>query len=600
MKVLAISCLLAASLFGQATGGDIATLDIPAAIYGASSNGISTFSFASAGTNFGTVTIPVIASTPAHPIIAQNIFRIFDGRIEQIGQSWVKHMWAAGGAGCNDPNSWLNPGCTDIYGAASNQGQSTLGPKSEVNPVTAAFPYPFTSPPINSSIDRRLQVHQADFDSSLVPGARYFSEVQYLDPMDAADNNALNNASWREISLSGTSSVSFSPGSLTQVGEPAIQAWKVVDSSVEIKWIDVPGDGRFLIAYKATNLGGAWHYEVAVQNLNSHRSARSVSISTAAGASISNFRFHDVDYHGAEGESGSGGTYSGTDWSSSMTGNYAEWSTDDWSTDVNANALRWGTLYNFSFDSDTPPPASGTTVSLGLYRPGLPSDVSVNFGPENQFWAAGGNGQTSSPGQPFNQPLAVEYLAPGGAPISGVLVGFTVDSGNATLSSPFAITDATGQASVTVTAGNAFGPVSVSAFVSDGTTQFDLFVQGLRVFWMPNSGVLVVNFTYGTAGVPIIVAIDDPMPAPGFVTTPYGDIHTSAVSPGPGFFALDGIGLYGPANPAMITSPWGWTGVYRGLGSLANSGIQKTFQVYGLDAALSSPIIISNPETLVF
>src|SRR5207237_6934631 len=42
-----------------------------------------------------------------------------------------------------------------------------------------------------------------------------------------------------------------------------------------------------------------------------------------------------------------------------------------------ANALRWGALYNYRFDATTPPLPQTANMTLGLFKPGTPSSVTV-------------------------------------------------------------------------------------------------------------------------------------------------------------------------------------------------------------------------------
>ena len=85
-----------------------------------------------------------------HPVIPQNVYRMSGGatndeRFEQIGQSWLKHAFAAVngnacGFGCGGSGSGLRPGCSDPYGASLNASQSGLGSRAWVNPFTGVFP----------------------------------------------------------------------------------------------------------------------------------------------------------------------------------------------------------------------------------------------------------------------------------------------------------------------------------------------------------------------------------------------------------------------------------------------------------------------------
>ena len=339
---------------------------------------ITAFSIGTTSCNVGTCWLNWIDDTPDHPVIGQNLFRLKDGRFEQIGQSWLKHgFFALSGTLCSQDcistnGSHLGVNCSDPYSAGLNGAQTGLGPKFEVNPSTGVFPFPHTADNVTGdAIYKRLQVHDADLDPALNPGALYFVEGQYVTADDAAAGNAANNASYRRAGVSGSAPDFFlSLGGTTVQRKPAIEAWAVTDPAVQLRQIDIPGDGRLILGARVTQLpDGLWHYEYALQNLNSHRAARRFSIEVPDGASVVAMRFHDVDYH-------SGEPFDGTDWA--MTPGLAGrlvWSTSPYATDPNANALRWGTLYNFRFDSDVPPGAVEATIDLFL--PGSPADVSV-------------------------------------------------------------------------------------------------------------------------------------------------------------------------------------------------------------------------------
>jgi hypothetical protein len=124
-----------------------------------------------------------------------------------------------------------------------------------------------------------------------------------------------------------------------------------------------------ILGTKVSSLGGGmWHYEYALHNLNSHRSAASFSVAVPSQGVVTNIGFHDVDYH-------SGEPFVATDWAVSQSGGLLTWQTEPFASNPNANALRWGTLYNFRFDANVPPVSGAATI--GLFRPGTPGTVDV-------------------------------------------------------------------------------------------------------------------------------------------------------------------------------------------------------------------------------
>jgi hypothetical protein len=133
----------------------------------------------------------------------------------------------------------------------------------------------------------------------------------------------------------------------------------------------------------------------------------------------------------------------------------------------------------------------------------------------------------------FASPLVVQVVD-GTTPVAGVNVTFAVAGGSATLSSSTVITDANGQASVTVTAGPTAGPVTVTVTASgtqgQGSTQFSnltvtppgpvcnsAFDNGAS--FVPNKispgGVAVIYCTSGVAdGITGVVSADSYGPGP--------------------------------------------------------------------------------------
>lgn len=336
---------------------------------------IIAYSFSTTSCNQGTQNLLWTAGNSNHPVIGQGMYRLKDGQFEQLGQSWLKHGFCAldqnfcqlgcSGTGCGS----LGVGCSDPY-TASRNAASGLGPKSDVNAATGAFTYPPPMTSGGSGINGRLQVRRADVDPNQNPGALYFAEGQYIHNAEPAFGNAWNNASYRRINISASLNLSFPEA--TQRRLPAIVAWDVHDVGVKLDSIDIAGDGRIWVGYNVTDNGdGTWHYEYAVQNLNSDRSVGSFSLAMAESQNrvMSGVGFHDVDYH-------SGEPFDGGNWPSTVGTSDIVWQTQQtFAQNPNANAIRWGTLYNFRFDANAAPEFG--TATLGLFKPGSPGSVQI-------------------------------------------------------------------------------------------------------------------------------------------------------------------------------------------------------------------------------
>src|SRR5205823_3588569 len=86
-----------------------------------------------------------------HPVVPQNMYRMSSAannndRFEQIGQSWLKHTFAAAssntcGFGCNGVGGdHLGSGCSDLYSSGLNASQTGLGSRAWVSPFSGSFP----------------------------------------------------------------------------------------------------------------------------------------------------------------------------------------------------------------------------------------------------------------------------------------------------------------------------------------------------------------------------------------------------------------------------------------------------------------------------
>jgi hypothetical protein len=365
-------------------GADIITGDIFQVGNVLSAGGIEAFSIGTLACNAGSLPLDWFASTPHHPVIAHGLFRLrtVDGvaQFEQIGLSWVTHeFFALSQATCCtdcEPTNGQTLGvrCSSPLGASYQGAQLQAAPRSDINAFTGAFPFPPSNPPFEGSVARRLQAHISDLDPQVIGSATFFVESQYIHPNELLSAMQFNNVSWRRVLITGSGaawSMSLHP-SATVREQAAIHIWAANAPGVLISEQSVPQEGLFLIGSSATEVEpGRWHYEYAVQNVTSDRSARSISVPADAAAKASAPGFHDVDYH--DGDGAGGVTIDGTDWAATINGSAVMWQTQSWDENINANALRWGTMYNFRFDAAAPPVEG--VVTLGLFKPGVADSI---------------------------------------------------------------------------------------------------------------------------------------------------------------------------------------------------------------------------------
>src|SRR6476646_2301416 len=67
--------------------------------------------------------------------------------------------------------------------------------------------------------------------------------------------------------------------------------------------------------------------------------------------------------------------YSSMPWTVTQNATSITWNTETFGQNQNANAIRFGTLYNFRFDADQPPPTTNATV--GFFKTGSPMMVAI-------------------------------------------------------------------------------------------------------------------------------------------------------------------------------------------------------------------------------
>ncbi|MHC4992914.1 MAG: hypothetical protein ACYTGC_18225, partial [Planctomycetota bacterium] len=329
---------------GALIGSDLLGANMDSILYWGGFDAISAFSFNSDYCNIGDAVEPVLPLQDLHPVLTMNMYRLMNGRFEQIGMSWVKHTFGADVAdtcgNCADPGSFqlLGLGCSDVYSAGQNgnqvgmQGMMGLGPRSDINPATGEYPFPYTTQGVGgNALYKRLQVAHEDLLPELNVGAVYLGGEHFIARHDAQAGNGYNNMCYRPIAVSSVSVLETRPG------RNPLEAWQEFQPSVTLQEIDVEGDGRLVLGFDCSDNGdGTWHYEYALYNLNSHRAAGSFTVPIDPDTVVTNIGFHDIDYH-------SGEAYDSTDWTPLLGNGQVTWATDSFEDNQNANALRWAT-----------------------------------------------------------------------------------------------------------------------------------------------------------------------------------------------------------------------------------------------------------------
>jgi uncharacterized protein (TIGR03437 family) len=125
-------------------------------------------------------------------------------------------------------------------------------------------------------------------------------------------------------------------------------------------------------------------------------------------------------------------------------------------------------------------PAAAGPITVRAALTGTNSGISATFNLSTVVLVASitkvsGDLQTTQSGQSFGAPLVVQVIGTNGQPLSNVPVSFLVNGG-ATLSALSALTDASGQARITVTAGTTAGTVTVNAFNGTFSQTFTLTI----------------------------------------------------------------------------------------------------------------------------
>ncbi len=338
---------------------------------------------------------------PDHPMISMSIYRLLDGRFENIANHWIKHgFFALSSSQCIDatlgacqgvPNGTrLGLACTDTYSPGLNDGP-ILGPRYEINPWTGVWAFSNSifetggGPTYAGS--KQLQVHDDDINMLANPGARYFVEASYITTDDIC---IYNSASYKEVFITGTQPDGrpiFTPESARTT--PPHQIYTILDAwtgatlteiAEDLALIKgVSPDGRAIVGAHVTDLGnGTWKYDYAVMNIDMDRQMDQFWVDLPQGVTVTNLYFHAPTSHEEEFTYEFGGGTQGpprnnVPWTSAVLVDKVRWSTAAHQAGVPSNPIGWGTAYTFGFTANTAP-ATGT-MAVTAYKAGAAGPI---------------------------------------------------------------------------------------------------------------------------------------------------------------------------------------------------------------------------------
>ena len=334
-------------------------------------------------------------------LLVYHLYRFMEGRLEQLGQSQVKHAFNsintdtdAGSVACRAKNRSgrvVPSGCEDLYQAYSNANQAYLGPRDEIiahsviwqrdgsiwdKTGPAAVPdghcdyLPQTQlyggqvpcmAPVTDVLDRRLSVPESEL---LIPGARYFMEAWYL---VRDDINVFNSFGRKEINPELNGVWTFAAVSAFGQG-PVIDDYLSLQQSyaeqnskpVAAGNVDIvdTGEGHLQLVTSVIKIAaGQWSYDFALMNIDFDRAIDGFDIPIPPGMNVLETAYFDGDAD------------SGNDWSVSFAEGMVKFQAQD------EGILKWGSLISFRFVADRAPAEATAKLEVGLA--GTPQTLTI-------------------------------------------------------------------------------------------------------------------------------------------------------------------------------------------------------------------------------
>jgi hypothetical protein len=197
-----------------------------------------------------------------------------------------------------------------------------------------------------------------------------------------------------------------------------------------------------------------------------------------------------------------------------------------------------------------PTNGTNTVVASGLDTGSTATFTATGYsGPVAKLVATSGDNQSALVTTPLAMPVVVTALDAHDNPVEGIAVTFAVTSGGATVDTPGATTDASGQAQTTITIGAQVGKCVIQASTNGAApVTFDVYgTNGVPTQIVRVSGNAQTALAGTTAPLPLVVAVKDAQGNP---------VEGVPVS----FVVTAGVGTAGPtvASDAsgLAQSPW--------------------------------------------
>jgi len=328
-------------------------------------------------------------------MLVYHLYRFVDARLEQLGQSQVKHAFNSinadtgeGSVSCraqNRPGRVVPSGCEDLYQVSSNSDQAFLGPREEIiahsgiwlrdgsiwdlsgpsgDPDGNCDFLPGTllyggqvpcQAPVADAMERRLSVPESELST---PGARYFIEAWYLVRDDV---NIFNSIGHKEITPAFNGGWTFAAAASFRQGA-VVNDYVELQNAAAGSLTDIvdSGEGSVQLSSTVTKIAvDRWQYDFALMNFDFDRALDRFEIPIASAVNVSEAVFFDGD------------TDSANEWVATIQPGLLSFQA------AATDKLKWGSLVSFRFIADQPPNPGVATIHVA--DTGEPASLNINL-----------------------------------------------------------------------------------------------------------------------------------------------------------------------------------------------------------------------------